>query len=109
MMNGMSLYPNGFHPVLSDFTPDLRKKTHHYARFTAPKPVKYYFVDFGISESFPVEQEISPRVTGTDGLDAEVPELSEDVPYDPFKVDIFILGNFFKKQLYNVSHTLPII
>ncbi|KAI0693496.1 kinase-like domain-containing protein [Cytidiella melzeri] len=100
MMDGTSLYPKGFHPVLTDSLPDMRAKAKPYARFTAPQPVKYYFVDFGISESFAVDQ-TSRLVVGTDGLDADVPELSDDKPYDPFKVDIFILGNFFKQQIFN--------
>ncbi|KAI0693498.1 kinase-like domain-containing protein [Cytidiella melzeri] len=100
MMDGASLYPKGFHPVLSNFLPDARTKAKPYARFTAPQPVKYYFVDFGISESFAVDQ-TSRLVVGTDGLDADVPELSDSKPYDPFKVDIFILGNFFKQQIFN--------
>ncbi|KAI0693495.1 kinase-like domain-containing protein [Cytidiella melzeri] len=100
MMDGSSLYPKGFHPVVSNLLPDVRTTAKPYARFTAPQPVKYYFVDFGISESFAVDQ-TSRLVVGTDGLDADVPELSDDKPYDPFKVDIFILGNFFKQQIFN--------
>ncbi|KAH9924130.1 hypothetical protein B0H21DRAFT_765006 [Amylocystis lapponica] len=43
-------------------------------------PVRYHFIDFGISSQF------------RRGRDKEVPELSSEV-------DIFILGNLFKKEL----------
>ena len=42
-------------------------------------------------------------VVGEDGRDQEVPELSDDIPYDPFKVDIFIIGNLFRRMFYDVS------
>ncbi|KAI0722005.1 hypothetical protein C8T65DRAFT_724342 [Cerioporus squamosus] len=56
--------------------------------------IDYYFIDFGISSHFEPD-DTNRLVTGTKGLDEDVPELSADVPYDPFKVDIFILGNLF--------------
>ena len=63
--------------------------------------VKYYFVDFGISTK--VEPGESPLVLGRAGLDQEVPELSDEVPYDAFKVDVFIIGNTFKSMICDVS------
>lgn len=41
-------------------------------------------------------------VVGDVGRDAEVPELSWDVPYDPFKADIYALGNLFDKEFEQV-------
>ena len=35
-------------------------------------------------------------------MDKEVPELSATIPYDPFKADIFILGNMFRKTFIQV-------
>ncbi|KAH9858389.1 hypothetical protein C2E23DRAFT_798334 [Lenzites betulinus] len=65
-------------------------------------PVNYYFIDFGMSTRFTSE---SPRlVTGTLGLDREPPELSDDVPYDPFKLDIFLIGNLIRGVFHNVRH-----
>ena len=32
-------------------------------------------------------------ILGIAGRDRDVPELSKNVPYDPFKVDIFTIGN----------------
>jgi len=41
-------------------------------------------------------------VLGKDALDREIPELSLNFPYDPFLVDIFTLGNTYKKDLLQV-------
>lgn len=102
MMDGSTLFPDGFHPVLDFASPDLAEPSAwHYLRYTLPHPVKYYFTDFGISVHIPHEQQ--PKfVTGTHGIDRSPPELSATLPYDPFKLDIFILGNFFRKTIYEV-------
>ena len=102
MMDANGLYPDGFHPVMPLRTPDGVGRAKRISRAESNKPVKYYYIDFGISVHMPADR---PRaVVGVDGLDREVPELSRDVPYDPFKVDIFILGNMFKHEMYEVRH-----
>ena len=95
------MFPKGFHPLANLFLPD------NINRFAPMEPrcsvaVTYYFVDFGISTLF-AEDDTNRLVTGIDGLDEQVPELSDDIPYDPFKVDIFILGNMFRQVLVEVS------
>ncbi len=101
MMDASSLFPKGFHPVRLEYSPDARGSVHQLSR--AKAHVKYYFVDFGISVHCPTD---SPKlVVGGYGRDQDVPELSFDVPYDPFKLDIFILGNMFRRQICNVSHS----
>ena len=102
MMDASSLYPDGFHPVVLDWTTDALGMAKAFSRYTAPTPVKYYFVDFGISSHFSPE-DTERLVLGADGLDKTVPELSPAVPYDPFKVDIFVLGNFLRKRVYKVG------
>ncbi len=101
------MYPKGFHPVVTHNKPDLRSEAPHRSRFTTPQTVKYYYVDFGISTLFSSDQDQTSRlVVGTDGLDEEVPELSDVTPYDPFKVDVFILGNYFRRTILNVRYRL---
>ena len=95
-----AMYPEGFHPVA------LRKARDHsaLAKYTsrASAGAKYYYVDFGISVYIP--EAVGPKlVTGILGRDQDPPELSEDVPYDPFKLDIFIIGNMFMQEFYQVS------
>lgn len=62
--------------------------------------VRYYYVDFGMSTRFlPGEPRL---VTGQLGRDREAPELSDTVPYDPFKVDVFIIGNLLRQEFHEV-------
>ena len=96
------MYPKGFHPVISTFLPDMSGAAKKIPRRDARPPVKYYFIDFGISSRIPSD---GPKlVLGRDGIDREVPELSSTVPYDPFKVDIFVLGNLFEALIYDVGY-----
>lgn len=99
MMDATPLYPRGFHPVQSDYLPDVSSRAPHLSR--AEAPVKYYFIDFGISVDIPVD--VHPKLaTGILGRDRDPPELSSDKPYDPFKLDVFILGNVFRKEFREV-------
>ncbi|KZT13122.1 uncharacterized protein LAESUDRAFT_639482 [Laetiporus sulphureus 93-53] len=110
MMDAHAMYPQGHHPVATMCLPDGMTKASYRSR--ADAGVKYYFVDFGISVHFPPD--VRPKlVVGTDGRDQEVPELSMRTPYDPFKVDMFIIGNVFRHELHdkfsNVEFLVPMI
>ncbi|GBE79197.1 hypothetical protein SCP_0203940 [Sparassis crispa] len=105
MMDGSALYPQGFHPVQDECLPDGTTPAGDPSRINVS--LKYYFIDFGISSMFPLN--VHPKlVLGIDGRDRDVPELSSVVPYDPFAVDIFILGNVFRKHVHKASDTLSV-
>lgn len=69
--------------------------------------VAYYITDFGESSHF--EDMTTPHlVTGDFAQDKDVPELSEEIPYDPFPVDVFTLGMVYKRNFLNVGqYTRP--
>ena len=92
-MDANCLYPKGFHPVAGTDLPNGRGTAPQRARRNVN--VKYYYIDFGISVHITPDAP-SKLVVGIDGRDQDVPELSPIVPYDPFKVDVFIIGNLFK-------------
>ncbi|KAL5492985.1 hypothetical protein ACEPAI_4433 [Sanghuangporus weigelae] len=96
MMDADAMYPKGFHPKsgIMDSTGHRFAHTKH-RRDIVPR-VRYYFIDFGISSMFRPEDK-ERKVIGLEGQDTAVPELSLSRPYDPFLVDVFILGNLFKK------------
>lgn len=97
-----------------DYSKTVPKGTHFCRRYThdgvnpnfswrdrwSVRPTNYYFIDFGLSRQYRGLKNIA--VTGLLGQDRDVPELSLDVPYDPFKVDIYQLGNVILKVV-NVS------
>ncbi|TBU50532.1 kinase-like domain-containing protein [Dichomitus squalens] len=111
MMDASALYPDGFHPMYTASMPQqIKRPATLLSRDDVP--VTYYYVDFGISTRFEPE-DTNRLVVGSDGLDQDPPELSEDDPYDPFKLDVFIIGNFFRQQFLmtyaNVDFLVPLV
>ncbi|CDO76263.1 hypothetical protein BN946_scf184470.g21 [Trametes cinnabarina] len=111
MVDADPLYPKGFHPMVEFCLPD---NPFTLAPVWSRRGVslRYYYVDFGISTRYAPNEPRNP-VLGTAGLDQEVPELSNDVPYDPFKLDIVILGNTFRElfldKYRNVTMLAPLV
>ena len=101
MMDARALYPEGYHPARRHATPDAQRQATPLSR--TDHPVQYYFIDFDLSVRF--KEGESHDVIGDVGRDNEVPELSNDVPYDAFKVDIFALGNLYYKEFCKVCPT----
>lgn len=64
----------------------------------------YYFIDFGLSVH--VENpNCRVLVLGNEGHDRAPPELrtGNRIPYDPYKLDVFLVGNVFRRLLLDVS------
>ncbi|KAG8750814.1 hypothetical protein FRC11_010029 [Ceratobasidium sp. 423] len=93
------------HPSYSYLTEDAQYRVGVQPR--SEHTVKYYYIDFGLSVLFPSHAE-RRLVTGADGRERNVPELATpDIPYDPFKVDVWIIGNFIWNDFYiKSSHSL---
>ena len=100
LMDASGMFPEGFHPVLTLFTPDIQTIAKCVPRRDASPPVKYYFIDYGISSHFAPGQ--LRLVVGHHGIDQTVPELSCTQLYDPFKVDIFLIGCVFLEIFWQV-------
>ena len=104
LFDATHMYPLGFHPVEDLFLDDITTVAPVIPRLEVG--VKYYFVDYGISSYFPPGSERG-LVLGVAGRDRDVPELSNSVPYDPFKVDIFTIGNVLRGEFQAVSFYSP--
>ncbi|KAJ7162135.1 hypothetical protein C8R46DRAFT_1000094 [Mycena filopes] len=102
MMDGQHLYkPHGFHPQNQQHPlgPRTFWKARHCSR--TQRPVKYYFIDFGISSKF--EPGVDARVYPIHGGDDTAPEFPSRMAMrdgnvklekmDPFPTDIYYLGN----------------
>ena len=67
------------------------------------KPVKHYFVDFGLSKMYKPEGAPHLEVGGWGG-DRTVPEFfRNDAVCDPFAMDVYCIGNVIRTQLLEVS------
>ncbi|KAI0676775.1 kinase-like domain-containing protein [Trametes maxima] len=110
MMDASALYPQGFHPVYQEFSPNIATYAPVLPRSSVP--ITYYLVDFGISTRFSVDEPVR-LVLGKDGIEDTVPELSDDVPYDPFKTDVYIAGALFREiflnKFSNVGMIAPLV
>lgn len=99
MMDARPLYPQDHHPVQLRYCPDNVHDAIPLSRMD--HPVRYFFIDFGISHGF--EAHTPPMLLGRKGRNQQVPELSNTIPYDAFKVDVYALGDVFSKEFTEVS------
>ncbi|THH21618.1 hypothetical protein EUX98_g8323 [Antrodiella citrinella] len=51
----------------------------------------------------------SPYVLGAKGADLDAPELSNVFPYNPYMLDIFILGHVYESQILQTYHGLSFL
>ena len=94
------MYPKGFHPASQNKEPDFSRMAEPRRGRTA-NDIKYIFIDFGISSQSNSLEKRELEV-GYIAQDPTIPELSDDIPYDPFAVDVYALGNVCKRKLIGV-------
>ncbi|KZV99087.1 hypothetical protein EXIGLDRAFT_726179 [Exidia glandulosa HHB12029] len=97
MFDASKHIPDGWHPFHTSFVYPTPGGPSQWARVLpySSFPVKYYYIDFGLSFQFPSKSE-RRKVVGTAAMNHSVPEMSNTVPYDPFPVDIRMFGDFLK-------------
>ncbi|KAJ7267690.1 kinase-like domain-containing protein [Mycena haematopus] len=101
MMDGAHLYPKGFHPERQNLTPDTKSTASHYTRTRLP--VKYYFIDFGLSRQYDPANS-SPLEPIILGGDKSPPEHSKDPEEcDPFPTDVYFVGNLIRRHFLDVK------
>lgn len=102
MMEAKPILPTGWHFVSPFCEPDGINRIKPLAR--RDHPVRYVFIGFGTCYHIPINQR--NLVNGIGGSDDEVPELRHHRPYDPFKLDIYTLGNVIARELYQVHDNM---
>ncbi|KAJ6560390.1 hypothetical protein B0H19DRAFT_1028047 [Mycena capillaripes] len=108
VMDASHMVPGGFHYVWPMMSSD---GLHHLEPYTGDDsdpfviksrtqagPIKYHFIDFDLSVHFP-SYKARALVTGDCGrLQKHVPEISDTMAYDPFKVDVRLLGEMLHRD-----------
>ncbi len=102
MMDAPSLYPKGFHPSAASRDRGGMFEVKMIPRHKAWGPVRYYIIDFGMSRLY--EPGEPHEVVGDEGLERDIPEMSDVYVYDPFPADVFIMGNVLWYDLVILSH-----
>lgn len=100
-MDGLHLLREPNHPARPTLKACGKGKVPHTHRFQAAAPVKYYFIDFDESVRF-ASASARHLVTRRGGQDESVPEEDGEEPLDPFKLDIYCIGNLILIHLLNV-------
>ncbi|KZT71765.1 hypothetical protein DAEQUDRAFT_706500 [Daedalea quercina L-15889] len=98
MMDPSPLYPVLYHPCDDYMTRDYSKRVKPYTR--TERPTKYFFIDFGLSRKYSVENE-NPSELPIFGGDRSVPEFQGEgynTASNPFLTDIYYLGNRFREE-----------
>ncbi|KAG5653365.1 hypothetical protein H0H81_000866 [Sphagnurus paluster] len=105
MMDARSILPSGWHFVAYHCLPDGVTPISPLARIDFP--VRYVIIDFDCSVRLsPGDPHLIKNFGGRDG---DPPEYRSREPYDPFKIDVFTLGNVFFKDFYQVYEGLDFL
>ncbi|KAL1755731.1 kinase-like domain-containing protein [Schizophyllum commune] len=105
MMDASELLPGGHHFAAPYKAPDGRSSLVFRDRADV-SPVQYFVIDLGLATQM---QDNDGLVTGVYGQDKSVPELSWDVPYNPFKVDVYQLGNVILQDMLGIYSGLEFL
>ncbi|KAL1741217.1 hypothetical protein HDZ31DRAFT_84963 [Schizophyllum fasciatum] len=95
MMDASRLIPDGFNFSHTGCPPDGGSYGLKYRTRSQVAPMKYFLIDFGLSSMLHAKDSL---VKGVFGQDRTVPELSWEVPYNPFKVDIYQFGRVILQE-----------
>jgi len=95
MMDWSPLYDSPPHFLSTGRNADLTGAPKHHNRTT--RPVKYHFIDWNLSNQYNPEDGPHLLRPGYGG-DRTVPEFSRNEQCDPFKVDVYCLGNLIRTK-----------
>ncbi|KAI0044693.1 hypothetical protein FA95DRAFT_1623033 [Auriscalpium vulgare] len=107
VLDPSDMYPNSFHPVKINRTKNFHWIAKSYTR--TQRPPRYYLIDFGLSSYYdPASGE--PLDSVLRGGDKSAPEFRgfPNCPsYNPFPTDIYYIGNMFRTDFIQRSHSSP--
>ena len=90
-----------WHPQDTTRNRDFTGQAKYYTR--TEFPVQYFYIDFGLSRKYNLDDG-PPRELPILGGDKSVPEYKDpSMPKDPYKIDVYCLGNLIRRDLMGVS------
>jgi hypothetical protein len=102
MFDASRMYPNGFHPVKIDRNRNFQGTAETYTR--TQRPPIYYFIDFGLSRQYASRDALDEPVRGGD---KSAPEHRSQRRCNPFRTDIYYIGNLVRQEFMKVCPLLP--
>lgn len=103
MMDPKPTFPNMYHPRETNKNRNFMGKAKFYTRTV--RPTKYFLIDFGLSKRYNLDDG-EPSELPIIGGDKTVPEFQGegyDEPSNPFRTDIYYLGNMVRESYLLVS------
>lgn len=102
-MDGRALYPKTWHPhsEFRYFDGTYIPWVDAWPSRTAAGGVRYYLIDFGISVR---DKDLAVGIHGQE----RAPELSDNIAYNPYRLDVYILGMAYKRFFLDVSDSYTV-
>ena len=97
MFDPSGMYPQGCHPVQLDWSMDFKERAKRFSR--TERPPRYYFVNFGLSRQYTSLDVLDEPVCGGD---KSAPEHRAGRWCNPFRTDIYHLGNLIRECFMRV-------
>jgi hypothetical protein len=95
MMDSTPLYAIPCHPANNKMSLDWSQKAEPASR--TEHPVKYYYIDFGLSKQYKEDDELA--IDPGYGGDTTVPEFKRKEKCNPFAVDVYRMGHMIAECL----------
>jgi hypothetical protein len=101
MFDPSGMYPKGYHPVQLNRSLNFKGRAKRYTR--TERPPRYYLIDFGLSRRYPSRDALDEPLRGGD---KSAPEHRRGGRCNPFRTDIYYLGNLVRDHFMQVSPDL---
>jgi hypothetical protein len=102
MMDPRPIYLDGYHPVKTNRTSDLKKRASHMTR--TDRPVKYFYTNMSEARMYPKFEGVYDRISlGKDGTVPEHRGNTTKAVVNPFAVDVYCLGNVLRTEFLEVG------
>ncbi|KAI9444379.1 kinase-like domain-containing protein [Lactarius psammicola] len=95
MLDPSNMYPESFHPVVTNRSRDFRRRAKAYSRTS--RPTRYLLIDFGHSRRYDPSKG-HPLDEPLRGADKSAPEHQNGTLCDPFPTDVYYLGNMIREN-----------
>jgi hypothetical protein len=98
MFDASEMYPKGYHPVQLNRNLNFKGQAKRYTR--TARPPRYYLIDFGLSRRYSSRNALDAPLRGGD---KSAPEHRHGVRCNPFRTDIYYLGNLVREHFIMVK------
>ncbi|KAN0116072.1 Protein kinase-like domain containing protein [Russula decolorans] len=93
MFDASGMYPKGYHPIQLNRSLKVKEQAKRYTR--TARPPRYYLIDFSLSRQYSSRNALDEPLRGGD---KSAPEHRHGGRCNPFRTDIYYLGNLIREH-----------